>query len=403
MAYNTVLAFNCPDSTTFAGNVSGSGSLVQQGTGTLTLTGANTYTGTTTISQGELCVTGSITSAVTVASGAALSGTGSTGAVTANGTVSPGVGGVGTLNTGNLGFTSGSSYNVELTDDGYDQVNVTGSVNLGSASLTVTSTRANHDNDVLVLIRNDGTDSVSGTFAGLSDGDMLVAGGVTYYITYTYNAETGIGMGNDVALVDMLTVSGDDTVDEGTEYTLTLGSVDGVETYVVHWGDEQITSVAAGDLLVNHQVKHTYTDGLGSRAITVDLADDDGLHTNVANSKSITVTGTTVTFSDPDLAAAVCEALAIPAGASLSTYDLGRLTSLTADSNLIGSLTGLNYAYNLESLTLVPSDFSATPAGLSDMSPVGGLSNLKTLTLQHCGLGQYQTCDVGQQFARGNA
>lgn len=54
VADNGTLAFNRSDDVTFAGVISGSGALVQSGTGTLTLTGANTYTGGTTVSAGTL-------------------------------------------------------------------------------------------------------------------------------------------------------------------------------------------------------------------------------------------------------------------------------------------------------------------------------------------------------------
>ncbi|MBO9652431.1 MAG: autotransporter outer membrane beta-barrel domain-containing protein, partial [Variovorax sp.] len=51
---NAALAFNRSDALTFAGTISGSGSLTQAGTGTTTLTADNTYTGTTIISAGTL-------------------------------------------------------------------------------------------------------------------------------------------------------------------------------------------------------------------------------------------------------------------------------------------------------------------------------------------------------------
>ena len=54
---NAVLAFNRSNAITYAGVVSGSGSLTQAGTGTLTLSGANTYTGGTTVSAGVLAGT----------------------------------------------------------------------------------------------------------------------------------------------------------------------------------------------------------------------------------------------------------------------------------------------------------------------------------------------------------
>lgn len=51
---NGTLAFDRSDTATFAGLVSGTGALEQAGTGTTLLTGANTYTGGTTISAGTL-------------------------------------------------------------------------------------------------------------------------------------------------------------------------------------------------------------------------------------------------------------------------------------------------------------------------------------------------------------
>ena len=63
---NSMLAFDRSDTLAFGGVISGSGSLLQAGTGTTILTGANSYTGGTTISAGTLQIgdggtTGSIT------------------------------------------------------------------------------------------------------------------------------------------------------------------------------------------------------------------------------------------------------------------------------------------------------------------------------------------------------
>ncbi|TCK30414.1 outer membrane autotransporter protein [Ancylobacter aquaticus] len=53
---NSVLAFNRSDAFTMAGAISGTGAVVQAGSGTLYLTGANTYSGGTTITTGTLRV-----------------------------------------------------------------------------------------------------------------------------------------------------------------------------------------------------------------------------------------------------------------------------------------------------------------------------------------------------------
>jgi fibronectin-binding autotransporter adhesin len=68
-------------STTFSGSIGGPISLVKSGIATQVLAGASTYTGGTAVSNGTLLVNGSITGAVSVASGATLGGTG---AITGN-------------------------------------------------------------------------------------------------------------------------------------------------------------------------------------------------------------------------------------------------------------------------------------------------------------------------------
>ena len=120
--------------------------MAKTGTGKLTLSGASTYTGATTVSQGILSVTGSLdNTALTVASGATLMGNGSIGnATTKTGSVTLQSGGihapgnspgVQTVN-GNLTYQDGSifAWDIDRTKDqatrgtGYDAVNVSGTL-----------------------------------------------------------------------------------------------------------------------------------------------------------------------------------------------------------------------------------------------------------------------------------
>lgn len=89
-------------------------SLVKSGSGTWTLTAANTFSGVTTVSNGKLYLNNanSGTTAISVAGGATLGGTGSAGAATvavaSSGTVEAGAGGAGGLSLNALNLAGGS-------------------------------------------------------------------------------------------------------------------------------------------------------------------------------------------------------------------------------------------------------------------------------------------------------
>ncbi|MFC5455041.1 beta strand repeat-containing protein [Prosthecobacter fluviatilis] len=108
--------------TTYSGTIAGAGGLVKQGSGTFTLTGANTYVGTTQVTAGNLQVgqagTGqSGNGAVVVSSGATLSGSGTVqGATVINGLLSAGdSGGTG---IGRLTFTDVTTGSLTLSGGG---------------------------------------------------------------------------------------------------------------------------------------------------------------------------------------------------------------------------------------------------------------------------------------------
>ena len=102
---------------TISAPISGAYSLNKVGSGTLTLSAANSYTGATAINAGILTLNGSLAagSAVTVNSSGTLAGTGTVnGTSTIYGVVSPaGAGTVGTLHTAALTF-SGGTFAVDL-------------------------------------------------------------------------------------------------------------------------------------------------------------------------------------------------------------------------------------------------------------------------------------------------
>jgi autotransporter-associated beta strand protein len=170
------------------------------GSGTITLTGNNTYNGDTHIFNGTLVVNGSQPlSTAYVESGATLGGSGTVGDIDSLGTVAPGSS-PGILTCSNLTFTSSGTYNAQLSGrtagSGYDQINVRGAVNLANATLNpaFAFTSPVSVGDQLIIINNDGADPVVGNFIGWPEGTnfMTTAG---YKLGLTYVG----GDGNDVA------------------------------------------------------------------------------------------------------------------------------------------------------------------------------------------------------------
>ena len=159
---NGTLALNRSDVVTLGNTISGTGAFIQKGTGTTTLTGNNSYTGTTTISagtlklgagaslastninlgtmasQGTLDLTGK-SSGYTVATNQALSGSGSvtmaasqTLTIASGANLAPGNNGSGVLTVnGSLTLATNSSTSMEVTgtnaagaSGGFDQIAV---------------------------------------------------------------------------------------------------------------------------------------------------------------------------------------------------------------------------------------------------------------------------------------
>ena len=144
--------------------------LTKLGSNTLTLDLANTYPGATTVRTGTLLVNGSTdaASAVTVAPGGTLGGTGTVnGTVSCAGKIAPGAG-AGTLHTGAM--TLSGTLAVEVDDILCDKLIVNGPLNLAGATLTMDVLPGGFTQGSYIIAS---ATSLTGTFAGVPAGYSL--------------------------------------------------------------------------------------------------------------------------------------------------------------------------------------------------------------------------------------
>jgi autotransporter-associated beta strand protein len=196
---------------TFSGAISSALALSKQGSGTLTLSGANSYTGATTINGGKLLVNGSLsgTSSVAISSGI-LGGSGSINAaalvsVAGGAEISPG-NSIGTLSLGSVAFADSSTFSIELGTTTGDQLVLAGGGTIsGTVNLALSLLADPVDGTLFTLI--DGTSPFTGYAGGarfsylgnpLDDGELfsVTSGAFTQDLMISYAGDGG----NDVTL-----------------------------------------------------------------------------------------------------------------------------------------------------------------------------------------------------------
>ena len=262
--------------------------------GLTTISGANTNT-TTNVTTGVVQISNT-QSTNYVVSGGTLKGTGAIGSLTATGTgiIAPGNSpgkvtstslSLSSTNTLQIDIQGASSTPVSGTD--YDQIVVssTGTVNLGGAILTLSTTYTGNAGTVFTIIDNQGSSAISGTFNGLAEGAAVLVNGRAYQISYTG------GNGNDVTL----TVYDPATV---TSFTPTIGKT-GTPVVITGSNFTNVSQVsfngtAQPTYTVNSPTQITTTIPSGATTGTISITTIAGTATS---SNSITIDNTAPTLS----------------------------------------------------------------------------------------------------------
>jgi autotransporter-associated beta strand protein len=198
-------------STAYDSSIDGTGSIIKKGSGTLTLGAPGTlsgnFGGTMSVVSGTLVLNEGRPGTAAQLFGGTLAGSGPIGTlnVPGAGTIAPGAtttqGTPAIFYTGDATLNDRTTLSLDLTGlnpgTENDQLGVKGTVTLGNATLDLKLAPgfAPAAGQSFVLVNNDGTDAVSGTFSGLPEGAYFVLNGQTFRITYAG------GTGNDVVLI----------------------------------------------------------------------------------------------------------------------------------------------------------------------------------------------------------
>ena len=185
-------------SATGAGGVTSSAKVVFVGTST-------TYTGPTVINDGGFAVAGtslSTSSVVTINGGfLQFANSGSAGPITVNSPATLRCEGGGANQIGNitdLTMYAGSNLTMAMYAlSNYGQLNASGNVSLGDATLNLQWSFASATGNAFTIINKTSPGAVTGTFNGLAEGATFIQNGRTYRITYIG------GDGNDVVVTDI--------------------------------------------------------------------------------------------------------------------------------------------------------------------------------------------------------
>ncbi|MGJ8537426.1 MAG: beta strand repeat-containing protein, partial [Parasphingopyxis sp.] len=251
------IRFNHTDSDfLFPMAISGDGALEVEG-GTTRLTGNSSFTGPTTVTDARLIVDGRLgATTVTVDGFSLLGGSGRIGgpvSLSRGAVLSPGglLGSergeslIGTLSTGSLELDSSSVLQIDVNDQGQgDRINVTGTVDLGGATLSVSELSGDFSGSnpfVYTIIGNDGSDAITGTFGSILNRLAFLTPSVNYAGGDGNDAILSLSPNNSIGGSGCF-IDGNTMICEGSlPGGVAVDDSDGVDRLVVRDLTEQIT------------------------------------------------------------------------------------------------------------------------------------------------------------------
>ena len=245
---NGALIYNRSDSVTVSAPITGSGSLTHAGSGTLILTGTNTYGGGTTVNSGVLQV--------------------------GNGTVASGIGAGPVVNNGSIVFSPGAN---TVTVPG--AINGTGGLTLNGPGTVVLSGSNSFGGGVTL---NGGGVQISSAGLGAEGGALTVAGAATIQLASNFGTSTGSRSWN---------LNADATVN-------TNGATNSLILTGTIAGSGALNKTGAGTLALDGANTFTGTINIQAGTIALDSVTTGSNLVNIGLGGKLSVTGTTVIGGD---------------------------------------------------------------------------------------------------------
>ena len=335
VANNGKLAFDRSNTTAFSGTISGNGKVAQIGSGTLSLSAANTYSGGTTLTAGIVQVRASSTGAP----GAVTSGPLGTGVVTFDGGTLQAGGAYTIANTAAINTTGGT---IDANGFAFTYSGVIGNGNGTTGGLTIANTGGN------------------------AGGSVTLANTETYTGKTTINSAATLNLGvvNAIAASSGIVVNG----------TLNLGG-----------SDQQIAGLSGSGTVTNNGAAAVLTvNNQGGNATTFGGAIQDGTGaTGLAlggSQTKLTLTGTntysgTTTVNAGTLALSGTGSIAASSAVELATgatFDISQTSAGASITTLGSTAVGQTGTVSLGARTLTVTAGSTSFAGVIQD---GGIQN----------------------------
>ena len=192
-----LLTIETDDGFSLSDNITGAIALTKTGDGVLTITGAQDYTGATTVSDGTLKLnSNSAGTTITIGASGTLGGSGTAGGIVNNGTLAPG-NSIGTLNvSGDVTLNDNSTLDIEIGKDGSsDKIILTGALSVDGTLKLIPETGLKYKKVETYEILESGTrtgtfDAISMRACGATIDTSYNSDGVTVTVTGC-NADRG--------------------------------------------------------------------------------------------------------------------------------------------------------------------------------------------------------------------